>query len=155
MKNLSFIDCSDKWKRIPGSGRAEDVCWDRQGHRRAVCTTTTPLECALNSKVHTAAQTVHTTKYTAPQCTQVRTPEGCLHNYTTHFIDTVHSVNTQFTASTQDSTEIQLCCFSLFRIPVLSKLHMYDIIIQFQSTDITYVRILENVFTEFSHGSHV
>ena len=39
-KNISFI--GDKSKRIPGSGRAEDVCWDRQGHRRVVCP---PIQC--------------------------------------------------------------------------------------------------------------
>ena len=38
-----------KWRRIPGSGRAEDVCWDRQGHRRVVCTSYTILN---NTQLH-------------------------------------------------------------------------------------------------------
>ena len=47
MKNLSFI--GGKWRRIPGSTRAEDVCWDRQGHRRVVCTSYTILN---NAQLH-------------------------------------------------------------------------------------------------------
>ena len=35
---MSFI--GDKSKRIPGSAGAEDVCWDKQGHRRVVYTQT-------------------------------------------------------------------------------------------------------------------
>ena len=38
VRNMSFI--GDKSKRIPGSAGAEDVCWDKQGHRRVVYTQT-------------------------------------------------------------------------------------------------------------------
>ena len=65
VKNLSFI--GGKWRRIPGSTRAEDVCWDRQGHRRVVCTSYTILNNAQ-----------------ATQSTSIQCPEEKYIQYTVH-----------------------------------------------------------------------
>ena len=57
-----------KWKRIPGSGRAEDVCWDRQGHRRVVCTSYTILNNTQATSIQCPEEkyiqyTVHSSLY--------------------------------------------------------------------------------------------
>ena len=88
-----------KWRRIPGSGRAEDVCWDRQGHRRVVCTSFTILYNAQASHLHNPKQ-----------CTSTQSATTHLHNAQLHNPTMIwkSTYSAQFIAFTQDSTETRL-----------------------------------------------
>ena len=131
-----------KWKRIPGSGRAEDVCWDRQGHRRVVCTSFTILYNAQS--------------YTILNNALQHNPQ--LYIYTMHKLhnskqcpEKVHTVHSSLHSH---KIPLKLDFFDAPAIPLLGEL--------FQSTHTCCTCCtcciqctLENVFTEFEHGSHV
>ena len=73
VRNMSFI--GDKSKRIPGSAGAEDVCWDKQGHRRVVYT-------------QTQSTWLHKYKYTNTQMQIHKYTNAQMHKYTYMYMGT-------------------------------------------------------------------
>ena len=117
-----------KWKRIPGSGRAEDVCWDRQGHRRVVCTSYTIL---YNAHLHNFKQCTSAQSPTTHQNEQLHNPIQCTILYnskqcTSTQSATTHLHNAQATQSYNDLKKVHTVHSSLHSHKIPLKLNFFD-----------------------------